>query len=435
MSQPLTARAAAARTLGRVCQGESLARALPAGLEASPLEHRPLIQELVYGTLREWQRLEGIAQQLLRKPLRGKDADIFSLILLGIHQLSGLQTPHHVAVGETVEAGRSLGKPWSAGLINGCLRNYQRDVARLESRLTAAQQQALPEWLWGVLIEQWPEQALDIARASRTHPPLTLRINSSRVDPMAYQATLAEAGIAARISDHTPTALTLEKPRSVAKIPGFLEGLSSVQDASAQLSMALLQPREGESILDACAAPGGKTCHILECAPGTRVLAADISEQRLASLRENTQRLGLAPDIEVLDATRAGALLAGRKFDAVLADVPCSATGVIRRNPDIKVTRVMADIHQFAAQQVKILSSLWSLVKPGGRLLYVTCSILDEENDRVIEAASAALPRCRIAQIEAPTGIAMRFGLQALPSETGGDGLYFALLVKDAERE
>ena len=431
MKARLTSRAIAARILAAVYNGESLVRALPKGLEPLSLENRPLVQELVYGTLREWPRLEGIALQLLRKPPRAKDADVLCLILTGIHQLSALNVPSHAAVGETVEAAKSLGKSWAAGLINGCLRNYQRQKGALEDQLTESQSNALPDWLWQAICKQWPDQASEIAGASREHPPMTLRVNLQRGSRADYVSTLQNADIPVVINPHIATAITLQTPRPVSSIPGFLEGWSSVQDASAQLAAQFLQPNNDESIFDACAAPGGKTCHVLECAPKAKVLAADISDQRLESLQENSTRLNLPLDVKVVDATQASVTLGPRQFDAILADVPCSATGVIRRNPDIKITRKAADIATFHQQQRDILEGLWPLVKPGGRLLYVTCSLLEAENDNVIEAAQSQLPQCEVMPLAGGTlRFNTRFGLQTLPTLNNGDGLYFSLLKK-----
>jgi 16S rRNA (cytosine967-C5)-methyltransferase len=244
-------------------------------------------------------------------------------------------------------------------------------------------------------------------------------------------STLQNADIPVVINPHIATAITLQTPRPVSSIPGFLEGWSSVQDASAQLAAQFLQPNNDESIFDACAAPGGKTCHVLECAPKAKVLAADISDQRLESLQENSTRLNLPLDVKVVDATQASVTLGPRQFDAILADVPCSATGVIRRNPDIKITRKAADIATFHQQQRDILEGLWPLVKPGGRLLYVTCSLLEAENDNVIEAAQSQLPQCEVMPLAGGTlRFNTRFGLQTLPTLNNGDGLYFSLLKK-----
>ena len=431
MSKSLPARAMAAKALAAVCNGESLARALPAQLEDAASEQRPFIQELVYGSLREWPRLAAIARQLLRKPLRSKDHDIHALIMLGLHQLSSLSTPDHAAVGETVAATRSLGKSWATGLVNGCLRSYQRDAAELESRLTTPEQLALPDWFWQSIDRQWPGQAATIAAASRSHPPLTLRCNRSRISPELYHKRLTEAGCSAHFSAGVATAITLDPPRRVEDIPGFADGLSSVQDASAQLAAQFLEPQDGESILDACAAPGGKTCHLLEWAPGAKVLATDNNEQRLDSVAENARRLGLTPEMAVLDASCADTVLAGRAFDAILADVPCSATGVMRRNPDIKITRSWSDIEGFAKQQRSILAGLWPLLRPGGRLLYVTCSVLGEENDDVIAAVRPDLDGCSIAPLTSSAAVETKYGLQTLPCQGGGDGLYFSLLVRN----
>jgi 16S rRNA (cytosine967-C5)-methyltransferase len=426
----LTTRAVSARILAAVVSGESLVRALPKGLESLSAEDRPLVQELVYGTLREWPRLEGITSQLLRKTPRSKDADILCLIFTGIHQLSALNVPSHAAVGETVEAAKSLGKSWATGLINGCLRNYQRQKDHLEDHLAPHQKHALPEWLWEKICEQWPDQSHEIARASRTHPPMTLRVNLQRVSREDYIAQLLHADIPVTSHPHIATAITLQAPKPVSSIPGFLEGWSSVQDASAQLAAQFLQPTNQESIFDACAAPGGKTCHLLERAPEAHVLAADISSQRLVGVQENSDRLNLPLEVAVLDASQASATLLPKQFDAVLADVPCSATGVIRRNPDIKVTRKAADIERFSQQQREILTGLWPLVKPGGRLLYVTCSLLEAENDEIITAAQSDLPQCEVMPLAGKLGFKTRLGWQTLPSLEDGDGLYFSLLQK-----
>ena len=430
MKTKLTTRAVSARILAAVYGGESLVRALPKGLESLSGEDRPLVQELVYGTLREWPRLEGITSQLLRKPPRSKDADILCLIFTGIHQLSALNVPSHAAVGETVEAAKSLGKSWATGLINGCLRNYQRQKDDLENHLAPHQKHALPKWLWKQICDQWPNQAEAIARASRTHPPMTLRVNLQRVSREDYIAQLLHADIPVTSHPHIATAITLQAPKPVSSIPGFQEGWSSVQDASAQLAAQFLQPINQESIFDACAAPGGKTCHLLERAPEAQVLAADISSQRLVGVQENSARLDLPLEVAVLDASQAAATLLPKQFDAVLADVPCSATGVIRRNPDIKVTRKATDIESFSQQQREILTGLWPLVKPGGRLLYVTCSLLNAENDEIIAATQSNLPQCEVMPLSGKPGFKTRLGWQTLPSLEDGDGLYFSLLQK-----
>lgn len=429
MARGLSARATAAVVLAKVQQGESLATLLPRDLEALPAEQRPLAQELIYGTLREWPRLQGIAAQLLSKALKTKDSDINGLIVMGIHQLSSMRTPDHAAVTETVAATRSLGKPWAAGLVNGCLRNFQRRGDDLEANLATWERLALPEWLWQALRQQWPDRVDEIAKGMRQRPPLTLRVNRRRVLPEDYLGQLNAEGIEAQRVAPEATAITLEKPCPVEAIPGFAEGLCSVQDAAAQLAGPFIAPTTGERVLDACAAPGGKTGHLLELADTLTLFATDISEGRLQRVEENLERLGLMAETRIADAT-APATLAGELFSAIMVDAPCSATGVIRRNPDIKVHRLPTDIGYFAAQQVEILRGLWPLLATGGRMLYITCSILEEENDRVIAQFVEGQPDATTSELNATIGQATQYGVQTLPEAGGADGLYFALLNK-----
>ena len=429
MARGLSARATAAVVLAKVQQGESLATLLPHDLEALPAQQRPLAQELIYGTLREWPRLQGIAAQLLSKTLKTKDSDINGLILMGIHQLASMRTPDHAAVTETVAATRSLGKPWAAGLVNGCLRNFQRRGDDLEARLRTWEKLALPEWLWQALCQQWPDHVDEIATGLRQRPPLSLRVNRRRVLPGDYLKQLEKDGIGARRVAPEDTAITLDTPCPVEAIPGFAEGLCSVQDAAAQLAAPFIAPTTGERVLDACAAPGGKTGHLLELADKLTLFATDISEGRLQRVEENLERLGLVAETRITDAT-APVALGGEQFSAIMVDAPCSATGVIRRNPDIKVHRLPTDIGYFAAQQVEILRGLWPLLVSGGRMLYVTCSILEEENDRVIARFVEDQPDAAISELSATIGQATQYGVQTLPAAQGTDGLYFALLNK-----
>ena len=429
MARGLSARATAAVVLAKVQQGESLATLLPRDLEALPPQQRPLAQELIYGTLREWPRLQGIAAQLLSKALKTKDSDINGLILMGIHQLSSMRTPDHAAVTETVAATRGLGKPWAAGLVNGCLRNFQRRGDDLEASLPTWEKLALPEWLWQALRQQWPDRVDEIAKGMRQRPPLTLRVNRRRILPEDYLRQLKAEGIEAQQVAPEATAITLEKPCPVEAIPGFAEGLCSVQDAAAQLAGPFIAPTTGERVLDACAAPGGKTGHLLELADTLTLYATDISEGRLQRVEENLERLGLMAETRIADAT-APATLAGEQFSAIMVDAPCSATGVIRRNPDIKVHRSPTDIGYFAAQQVEILRGLWPLLATGGRMLYITCSILEEENDRVIAQFVEGQPNATTSELSGTIGHATQYGVQTLPEAEGADGLYFALLNK-----
>ena len=428
MSRSLSPRAAAARLLAEVLDGQSLATLLPKGLERVDDNARALARELIYGSLREWPRLEALVQQRLQKPLKRKDNDIFALMVIGLHQLSAMRLPVHAAVSETVATARELKKPWATGLINGVLRSWQREHTAMESALRRSDADAMPGWLWQQIRREWPDQAEQIFLAARSHPPMTLRVNVSRTTRDNAVETLKQAGIDVKPSPTVPTAISLDTPMDVTAIPGFEQGLVSVQDESAQLAALLLAPQSGEAILDACAAPGGKTGHLLEMTQDLAVTAADISETRLARIQDNCRRLGFEPELICLDAANPQPTLSPSSFDAILADVPCSATGVIRRNPDIKLLRQPEDPESFAEQQRAILSGLWPLLREGGRLLYCTCSILRTENDAVVEWALTHLPGAELRTIEAPGAVATALGNQRLPHATGGDGLFFALI-------
>lgn len=424
-----SARKAAAKVLAEVLAGRSLAAVLPAYLERMDKQDRPLCQELVYSTLREYPRLVALSDQLLKKPMKQKDQDIYALILLGLQQLSGSRVADHAAVSETVEVTKALKKQWATGFVNGVLRSYQRDAEKLEAALDAAATLALPTWLHQFLACDYPAVLPQIAAAYRNKPPLTLRVNVNKTSPQDYLESLASEGIEATQDDGVPTAITLERARDVFQLPNFEAGFCSVQDASAQLAAMLLEPRAGESVLDACAAPGGKTCHIAEMAPDLAKLDAwDISEDRLERVIENQERLGLTFDVTVMDASQPE--MTEPAYDAILVDAPCSATGVIRRNPDVKVTRTASDVLKFAKQQRAILSGLWPLLKPGGRLLYATCSIMPAENDEVVDWALQTLPNAELAAISAPGAQTTRNGVQRIPDAMGGDGLYYSLLRK-----
>ena len=380
-------RAKAAAVIHRVLQGESLNQLLPHSFESLELGQRALCQELVYGTLREWPLYQATCQKFLRKALRRKDHDLLSLICVGLYELDNLRTPPHAAISEAVNGARDLKKSWAAGMVNAVLRSYQREQAGLRETLTPAAQHALPDWLFEILTTEYGECFEQIAEAARGRPPLFLRVNQRHLSRAQYLQLLNEAGIAAAPAPLSPEAVLIEKPVDVSLLPGFDKGWVSVQDVSAQLVAGLLAAKPGERVLDACAAPGGKACHILEQQPALAELTAmDISQQRLQRVRENSERLGLAMTTVTADASKLQESIRVKQFDAILADVPCSATGVIRRNPDVKILRQPGDIASFGAQQLAILKGLWPALKPGGRLLYVTCSLLKAENDSIIAA-------------------------------------------------
>ncbi|WP_116368472.1 16S rRNA (cytosine(967)-C(5))-methyltransferase RsmB [Parahaliea mediterranea] len=423
-------RAAAARVLARVAGGQSLNQALPEQLGAVAPRDTALLRELCYGSLRLWPRLEALADQLLDKPLRGKDRDIYALILVGLYQLDATRVPDHAAVASTVGATRSLGKGWARGLVNALLRRYLRERDALEAALPPAARAAHPAWLLKRLQKEF--DMLDaLLAANNTRPPMALRVNLSRVQRADYLHQLETAGIAARPGALAGSALYLEQAVDVTSLPGWDEGLVSVQDEAAQLAAPLLAAGAGERVLDACAAPGGKSCHLLEGQNKlAELVAMDIDGERLARVEDNLQRLQLAARVIVGDGAAPPPELAAGSFDAILADAPCSASGVIRRHPDIKLLRRPSDITQLAGQQLAILKGLWPLLKPGGRLLYVTCSVLAEENSAVVARFLDTQHDAAEQVLAVNWGEVRAHGRQLLPQEDGPDGLYFALLTK-----
>jgi 16S rRNA (cytosine967-C5)-methyltransferase len=396
---------------------------------------KALTQEMAFGVLRWLPRLRAGAAQLLSQPMKQRDLDVESLLLVGLYQLWYLRVPTHAAVSETVAAAAPLHKPWAAGLLNAVLRNFQR---RRQAVTDAAEadpdsQLCFPAWLLERLRLSWPADWQELAEASNQRPPMTLRVNRARISRSDYAARLAAAGLAARPLAFGPAGLILDRPEGVTRLPGFDEGLVSVQDGAAQLAAPLLGPEHGEEILDACAAPGGKTCHLLELAPAARVTAVDVNETRLRSLRAGLGRLGLRARVLAADLAQTSGAWADRRYRRILLDVPCSATGVIRRHPDIKWLRRDADIPVLTALQGRILDAVWPRLAPGGMLLYGTCSLLAEENHEQMAAFLRRTPDARERPIEAAWGRACAHGRQVLTGEAGMDGFYFARLTKAGE--
>lgn len=423
-------RAAAARTIYRVLGGESLKNFFHDTLSQLNEKHRPLCRGLVYGTLREWPYLVAVSEHYLDKPLRRKDQDVLALICIGMYELDHLRTPAHAVVSETVSNTRELKKQWAKGLVNGVLRAHQRRDPENTAGVSSSALHALPQWLFDSLTQQYPEHFPQIAAAARSKAPMAVRVNRQQTCRTDYTAILAEAGIGTESEHACDDGLVLTKPVDVGALPYFAEGWVSVQDRAAQFAAGLLSPQPGDRILDACAAPGGKACHIVEQQPQlAELVAMDISESRLQRIHENSERLRLPMSMLVGDASAPPETLNLKSFDAILADVPCSATGVIRRNPDVKILRQASDIVFFADQQLAILHGLWPLLKPGGRLLYVTCSILREENDDVI-ARFAGDQQVNLSRVALPEGIATEHGWQTLPEPHNTDGLFFSLLEK-----
>ena len=426
--QPLDPRVAAARAVQKVLAGESLNQCLPPLVDSVAERERGLLQQLSYGCLRLYPRLDALLAQLLEKPLRSKDADVHALLLLGLYQLVATRIPDHAAVSTTVAATAALGKGWARGLCNGVLRRYTREAEALQSALDPASAAAHPAWLYRQLQQEWPAQLAEVLEANNSQPPMTLRLDLSRLDRDDYLIQLQSAGLRGRPGLLSDAAVYLEQATDVGLLPGFAEGLVSVQDEAAQLAAPLLDCHPGDRVLDACAAPGGKTGHILERTPGVSLVAMDIDPLRLERVKANLQRLQRPAELLLGDGASPPAALTDRQFDRILVDAPCSASGVIRRHPDIKVLRRADDAAGFAQQQLAILEGLWPLLAPGGSLLYVTCSIFAQENDDLVARFLDARPEARTAPIPQSWGYAAGLGRQLLPEAGGPDGLYFALL-------
>ncbi len=427
-------RAQLALVIRAVLEGRSLTDVLQQGQERVAGRDRPLLAELAYGVCREYFRLDALAAMLLRQPLKAKDRDVHALLLGGFYQLLHTRIPPHAAIGETAGAARLLRKKWAVALVNGVLRRFQREQESLLSRLekTASPQlrHQLPGWLLDALEQAWPEHAQGIYRGLSLRPPLGLRVNLGRNSLSEYAGLLKEAGLTARPVKAVPSALILDEAVSVERLPGFSRGLVSVQDAGAQMAAFLLDARPGMRVLDACAAPGGKTGHILEHTPDLRLTAMDLDERRLERVAQNMARLGFSPELVTGDASRPESSWAETSYDRILADVPCTATGVIRRHPDIRLLRRPDDVAKLRQRQARILDALWSLLRPGGKMLYATCSLLPWENDEQIAGFLQRQPDARAVGLQSERGIMTSHGLQLLPDTLETDGFYYALLEK-----
>lgn len=436
MAMRPNARALAALAVAEVVgQGRSLSAVLPAVLDQAPARDRALVQELAYGTLRWYPRLEAMLAALLQKPLKDKDRDLQALLLAGLYQLGWLSLAPHGIVHASVEAARELGKGWAGKLVNAVLRNYQRQREAVEARADASEagRYAHPGWLLQWLQQDWPQHWQAIAAAGNERPPMSLRVNARRQGRSEYLQSLRALDPGAEPIAGTEQGIRLATPLAVEALPGFLDGLVSVQDGAAQLAVQLLAAEPGMRVLDACAAPGGKTGHLLERTPGlAELLALDQDPERLRRVGENLERLGLQARLVAADAAAVAQWWDGRPFDRILLDAPCSASGVIRRHPDIKVLRRATDVVGLVAQQQRLLEALWPLLVPGGMLEYCTCSVLRAENTEQLQAFLRAHPEARERPITATWGHACAVGRQRLPGEQDMDGFYYACIQKQA---
>jgi 16S rRNA (cytosine967-C5)-methyltransferase len=427
--------AGAARALDAVIsKGQSADAALAA------IEHgrqRAAVRAITLGTVRWYLRLAPAIDALLKRP-SGIAGPVHALLVCAAHQIEYSRNAAESTVNAAVDAARLLGKAPAAALTNALLRRFVRERGAVLARIdgTLAGRTAHPRWLVEKLQESWPEQAARILEANNTHPPMTLRVDRSRATAQEFVARLHEAPIDAKEIQWLDSGVILDRGRSVSELPGFAEGVVSVQDAGAQLSAALLQVRPGQRVLDACAAPGGKTGQLLEVGGDIELTALDVSRERVALIDENLRRLRRRARTVVGDLREPESFWDGRPYERILVDAPCSSTGVIRRHPDIKLLRRGTDVAAFAAGQLDLLRSAVGLLAPGGRLLYATCSVLPEENERVVACLLEEVPAVSVAAMPkaaalAPGGLDCAVGVQLLPgAEAGTDGFYYACLEK-----
>lgn len=432
-------RVEATRAVVAVLGGKSLDEAIARLPAAMPGRDQAFAKTLAYGVLRDHRLLSWLLGQLLEKPLPATSA-AHALLALGLHQLRSLGTPPHAAVGETVNATEALGIPKLRGLVNAILRRYQRESAALEERVPAdpALRHSYPDWLAQAVWRDWGEQHAAVLEAGNQPAPLTLRVNRQRGRRDDYGERLAQAGIGSSALPSLPDALRLDEPCPVEQLPGFTDGLASVQDASAQLAVGLLELRPRQRVLDACAAPGGKTAQALERQPEIFLTALDKDAKRLQRVRQNLDRLALSCVGIAADAADTKSWWNGEMFDRILLDAPCSGTGVIRRHPDIKWLRRADDIPKLAAQQTRLLEALWPTLAPGGVLVYATCSILRAEGEEIVRSFLVKTPDAHEKKIEANWGEARSVGRRIAPgalNDFDGDGFYYARLVKRAVAE
>ncbi len=427
-------RARAATILARLVQHQgSLASLLSRQDTAEGDADFPLLQEILFGTCRWYYFLDQILVQLLSKPLKPKDADIRCLLLIGLYQLHHLRVPDYAVVNETVSATKSLGKEWAKGLVNAILRGFLRDQSALVAQAQRDEQgrYAHPAWLIAQLKRDWPEEWQAILTQNNQRPPMTLRVNLQKISRQHFLTALSEAGIDAHEGQLCASSVYLEKAQPVDAIPGFAQGHFSVQDEASQLIPALLEIAPGLHVLDACAAPGGKTCHLLESVSGAlKLTALDNDPRRLERVQQNLSRLSLQATLMCHEAQDIETWWDGEPFDRILLDAPCSATGIIRRHPDIKVLRTPEEVSALLSLQAILLRALWQCLSPGGVLVYSTCSVLSAENVGSITSFVQSTPDAKLERIEGQWGVECAAGRQLLPEESGHDGFYFAKLRK-----
>jgi 16S rRNA (cytosine967-C5)-methyltransferase len=429
------ARSASLKALKQVFNGQSLSAVqVHTTDKLEDARDRGLANEIVNGVLRWRWRLEFFISSLLNKPLKPKDIDVQLVLLMALYELDECRTPDYAVINESVEMVRKSGKKWASGLVNAVLRNFTREKEKLISSIKdGVVLYSHPAWLLEKIKADWPQHWQQILQANNQRPAFCLRVNQLLYSATQYQQLLAEDGIESSIVVLADFALKLEHGVDVRLLPGFAEGAVSVQDAGAQLVAELLDVSGADRVLDLCAAPGGKTCHILERNPEIEgLIAVELEQKRMLRVSENLQRLKLESRaaLIVADARDTRQWWNGEKFNRILIDAPCSASGVIRRHPDIKTLRRVSDIEPLVELQSEILQSAWKMLEDGGELLYVTCSVFKDENQNQIQNFLSAHDDATEIKIEADWGKSCDYGRQLFPGEQDADGFYYCRLKK-----
>lgn len=418
-----------------VVKGMSVNQILADSQSKLPPQQQSLAKQLLFGSLRHYFQLLTIANNLLNKPLKSKDNDVLLVIILGLYQLKYLSTPDHAAISESVDLTRELNKPWASGVVNAVLRNFQRSAAQLDEQLEKSIQYqfAHPGWIVKKLQQDWPQQYQQIIDNNNRQAPMTIRVNTMQIEFNDYLKRLDQLNIIGNPHTLAKHGIVLQNAVDVQLLPGFEQGLVTVQDAAPQLAAEMLDLQAGDSVLDGCAAPGGKTTLLLQQQPDIALTAVEISEKRAEKIKQTLLRLHMNCQLICADILDLESWWQGQLFDKILIDVPCSASGVIRRNPDIKIHRKVTDIAPLVELQQDILQTCWGLLKPGGQLVYATCSVFKDENEHQINqflekhtAKLLKMPPRIDKQLKTPAEV----GYQIFPGDEQMDGFYLCGLQK-----
>ena len=433
MSKPISVRALAAESLASIAlSGHSLREVADRAMPRLPdSRDRALLTALLNEGARWWPRFDAAVDLLVAKSIRRNEPIIHALLVTALVQLEILEMKGYAAVAATVDAVRELRRPRLAGMVNAVLRRWLRERDALLAKLdkTPSTRHAHPAWLAETIERDWPGLGEDVMAAANTEPPLMLRVNRRRTSRDGLIEALLAASYEVQPHEWLVDGLVLPHSTDITRLPGFNEGHFAVQDGAAQVPADLLDVTDGQRVLDACAAPGDKACHVLERA-SVYLAAVEYEAKRAPRVRQNLERLGLEADVIIGDAGDTSAWWDGKPFDRVMIDAPCSATGVIRRRPDVRLHRRATDIDALVEQQKRILEACWGTLAPGGRLLYVTCSLLRAENEGVVGAFIAARDDATAVAFTLPVGQAAAVGWQILPGDGDLDGMYYAVLEK-----